>query len=326
MANYEALDLSELELESNRVNSKNLGQENSTNYVRMPSGQGTGEGNSFLTIRLLPRRKGQPLFCAVKYHMLKDSNGNKRVFFSPKELVKDEKGRPKWVGENTIIDKYLRDLWAKSEKAGDKERQELQAQYRELKGIERYYYNALVRQEKDPKTGEVVKNVGPKIFSCGKTIHAMIVRAIVGDKAAGEEPLGDVTNPKTGRDFRVVKKMSGEYPNYDLSKFLEPSPLGDPEEINGWLDNLHDLQAIRVVKSEDELKHALKVHLGIIQEMNDNEGYDASEFSSSPSKTSGKPASKPTSKDLGLDSVSSTVVEEEEVMADDEFLKEIDDL
>ncbi|MEI7489662.1 MAG: hypothetical protein WCJ72_20035, partial [Chryseobacterium sp.] len=327
MANYESLDISELELESARVNSKNSGQENSTNYVRMPSGQGTGEGNSFLTIRLLPRRKGQPLFCAVKYHMLKDGNGNKRVFFSPKELVKDEKGRPKWVGESTIIDKYLRDLWAKSEKAPEKEKQELQSQYRELKGIERYYYNALVRQEKDPKTGEIVKNIGPKIFSCGKTIHSMIVRAIVGDKAAGEEPLGDVTNLKTGRDFRVVKKLNGDYPNYDLSKFIESSPLGDPEEVNGWLDNLNDLQAIRVVKSEDELKHALKVHLGIIQEANqDDDGYDSSEFSS-PSKTTSKPAQKSVPKDLGLDSVlSSTTVDEEEIMADDEFLKEIDDL
>ena len=326
MANYEALDIGELEAESSRVNSKNTGMENATNYVRYPSGQGTGEGNSFVTLRLLPRRKGQPLFCAVKYHMLRDSNGNKRVFFSPKELVKDEKGRPKWVGENTIIDKYLRDLWAKSEKASDKERQELQAQYRELKGIERYYYNVIVRQEKDPKTGEIVKNTGPKIFSCGKTIHGMIVRAIVGDKSAGEEPLGDVTNLKTGRDFRLVKKMNGEYPNYDSSKFLDQSPLGEPDEVNGWLDNLNDLQAIKIVKSEEELKHALKVHLGLIQDSSeDDDGYDPSEFSSS--KSSSKQTPKQLPKDLGLDSVkSSSVVEEEEVMADDEFLKEIDDL
>jgi hypothetical protein len=320
MANYEALDLSELELESTRVNSKNMGGDNANNYVRYP------DANSFVTLRLLPRRKGQPLFCAVKYHMLRDSNGNKRIFFSPKELVKDEKGRPKWVGDNTVIDKYLRDLWAKSEKAPEKEQQELRAQYRELKGIERYYYNVLVRQEKDLKTGETIKNVGPKIFSCGKTIHAMIVRAIVGDKSAGEDPLGDVTNPKTGRDFKLVKKMNGEYPNYDLSKFLDPSPLGEPDEINSWLDNLNDLQAIRVVKSEEEIKHALKVHLGLIQEMNDNDDYDASEFSTKPQQSS-KTNSKPTSKDLGLDSAeSSSTAVEEEVMADDEFLKEIDDL
>lgn len=320
MANYESLDISELELESNRVNSKNTGMENSGNYVRYP------DANSFVTVRLLPRRKGEPLFCAVKYHMLRDANGNKKIFFSPKELIKDEKGRPKWVGENTIIDKYLRDLWARSEKASDKERQELQAQYRDLKGIERYYYNVLVRQEKDPKTGEVLKNVGPKIFSCGKTIHAMIVRAIVGDKSAGEEPLGDVTNPKTGRDFKLVKKMNGEYPNYDLSKFLDPSPLGEPDEVSGWLDNLHDLQAIRVVKNEEELKHALKVHLGLVQEAGQDDDYDPSEFSSKSSKPSRE--TKPTSKDLGLDSVSSStaVEDEDEIMADDEFLKEIDDL
>lgn len=320
MAAYEALDISELELENDRVNSKNAVSENSNNYVRYP------EPNSFVTLRFLPRRKGQPLFCAVKYHMLRDSNGNKKIFFSPKELVKDEKGRPKWVGENTIIDKYLRDLWAKSEKSPEKERQELQNQYRDLKGVERYYYNVLVRQEKDMKTGETLKNVGPKIFSCGKTIHAMIVRAIVGDKSAGEEPLGDITNPKNGHDFKLVKKMNGEYPNYDLSKFLDASPLGSPDEINNWLENLHDLQTIRVVKNEDELKHALKIHLGLLQDTASDDSYDPNEFSlakSSPKSKSNEAAPK----DLGLDSVSSsTAVEEEEIMADDEFLKEIDDL
>ena len=248
MADYEALDLSEIELESGRVNSK--GQQNSdggnNNYVRMP------DGNSFVVLRFLPRKKGEPLFMAAKYHMLRDNNGNKRVFFSPKQLVKTDKG-PRWVGDNSIIDKYLRDLWSKSEKVSGKPQEELRNQYRELKGIERYYYNVMVRQEKDIKTGETIKNVGPKIFSCGKTIHGMIMRAIVGDEAAGEEALGDITNPKTGRDFKLVKKIVGDYPNYDQSKFIESSPLGEPKEVDNWLSNLHDLQSIRVLKSEDEL-------------------------------------------------------------------------
>ena len=154
----------------------------------------------------------------------------------------------------------------------------------------------------------------------------MIVRAIVGDKDAGEEALGDVTNPKSGRDFKLVKKMNGEYPNYDLSKFLDSSALGEPDEINTWLENLHDLQAIRVVKTEDELKHALKVHLGLVEEAaQSDDSYDPSEFTSKPSAKSSS-SNKPTSSaDLGLETASSTVVEEE-VMADDEFLKEIDDL
>lgn len=317
MANYEALDISELEQESSRVNSKQQNSENSGIYVRYP------ESNSFTVMRFLPRRKGQPLFCAVKYHMLRDNNGNKKIFFSPKELVKTDKG-PRWIGENSIVDKYLRDLWSKSEKVTGKAQDELRAQYRDLKGIERYYYNVIVRQEKDIKTGELVKNSGPKIFSCGKTIHAMIVRAIVGDKTAGEEPLGDITNPKSGRDFKLVKKMNGDYPNYDLSKFLDASPLGEPDEVSGWLDNLHDLQAIRVVKSDDELKHALKVHLGLIQEDQDDGNYDPSEFTQS---VSSKKETKAVEKvDLGLNTASVAVDEEEEVMADDEFLKEIDDL
>jgi hypothetical protein len=321
MASYDALDISEIEAESVRVNSKTATQENSI-YVRYPSGQGTGEGNSFITIRFLPRRKGEHLFCAVKYHSLKDSNGNRKIFFSPKKLTKTERGDYRWVGENTVIDKYLRDLWAKSEKVTGKAQEDLRNQYREIKGIERYYYNVIVRQEKDPKTGEIIKNAGPKILSCGKTIHAQIVRAIVGDEAAGEEPLGDITNPKTGRDFKLVKKIvkganGVEYPNYDQSKFVEASPLGTPDEIEKWIENLHDLQAIRVIKTEDELKHALKVHLGLITDDADDESYKAEEFASSSPRES-----------LIEDTAEKVAVvsEEEEIMADDEFLKEIDDL
>jgi hypothetical protein len=320
MASYEALDLSEIEAESVRVNSKVQNQDNN-NYVRYP------DGNAFIVVRFLPRRKGEHLFCATKYHTLKDGNGNRRTFFSPKKLTKTEKGDYKWVGENTVIDKYLRDLWAKSEKVTGKAQEDLRNQYRELKGIERYYYNVIVRQEKDPKTGETLKNVGPKILSCGKTIHAQIMRAIVGDEAAGEEPLGDITSPKNGRDFKLVKKIvkgSGgiEYPNYDQSKFLEPNPLGTPEEVENWVENLHDLQAIRVIKTEDELKHALKVHLGLISEGGGDDDYDASEFSSKPSKNEPK--------DLIEDKVEAKVPasddDDEEIMADDDFLKEIDGL
>jgi hypothetical protein len=321
MAAYDALDISEIAAESVRVNSKTSTQENNT-YVRYPSGQGTGEGNSFITLRFLPRRKGEHLFCSVKYHFLKDSNGNRKIFFSPKKLTKTEKGDYRWVGENTVIDKYLRDLWAKSEKVTGKAQEDFRNQYREIKGIERYYYNVIVRQEKDPKTGEIIKNSGPKILSCGKTIHAQIVRAIVGDEAAGEEPLGDITNPKTGRDFKLVKKIvkganGVEYPNYDQSKFVDPSPLGTPDEIEKWVDNLHDLQAIRVIKTEDELKHALKVHLGLITEDTDDESYKSEEFASSGPRES-----------LIEDTTDkvSVVSEEEEIMADDEFLKEIDGL
>jgi hypothetical protein len=328
MASYEAIDLAEMAAESVRVNSKGPTQENNNIYVRMPSGQGTGEGNSFITIRFLPRRKGEHLFCATKYHSLKDSNGNRKILFSPKKLTKTDKGDYRWTGDNTVIDKYLRDLWAKSDKVSGKAQEDLRNQYRELKGIERYYYNVIVRQEKDSKTGEVIKNVGPKILSCGKTIHGQIMRAIVGDEAAGEEPLGDITNPKTGRDFKLVKKNvkganGAEYPNYDQSKFLDPIALGTPEEVEKWIENLHDLQSIRVIKTEEELKHALKIHLGLITENDDDDDdYDASEFSV---KSNSKNESK---KELIEDQKEKVAIsaEEEEIMADDDFLKEIDGL
>jgi len=327
MAAYDSLDLSEIAAESTRVNSKTQVNSENNLYVRYP------EGNSFITLRFLPRRKGEHLFCATKFHRLKDGNGNFKIYFSPKKLTKTEKGDFRWIGENTVIDKYLRDLWAKSEKVSGQEQEDLRNKYRELKGIERYYYNVIVRQEKDPKTGDVIKNVGPKILSCGKTIHAQIMRAIVGDEAAGEEPLGDITSPKNGRDFKLVKKIvkganGVEYPNYDQSKFMDPSPMGDPDEIERWVESLHDLQAIRVIKTDDELKHALKVHLGLINEQGDSD-YDAEEFSKKNSEevaVAVKPEKPKAKKNLIEDIVEEAAAEEEEIMADDEFLKEIDDL
>lgn len=325
---YEPLDMAEIQTEAERVNTDPAQQGNDdflNKFVRTPEKEG------FLVMRFLPRKKGKNLYCATKLHRLNGTDGRARSYHSPKELVVTERG-PRWQGESTI-DKYLRDLWQRVEKATGKAQDELKAQYRAVKGFDRYYYNVMVREEKD-KNGDVVKNAGPKIFSCGKTVHAMIMRAISGDKSAGLKPLGDITHPTNGRDFRLVKKITkgsdGEYPNYDLSQFEEPSPLGSPEEMEEWMGNLHDLAELRNVKPDEELKHALKVHLGIITENVGGDDFDPAEFQKADKAGSPETAkAEEAVRDELTNSVSEeTVVEakadEEEVLADDDFMKELE--
>lgn len=318
---YEPLDLNEVQTESDRVNaeSTNNSDEFLQKFVKLPEREG------YVLMRFLPRKKGTKLYCATRLHTLNNPATNqKRQYHCPRQL--DENGR--WKGD-CIICKYYSDLWQKSESLSGKSQEDLQNKAREIKPNERYYYNVIVRQEKDPKTNEIIKNAGPKIYSCGKQVHGKILRAITGDKAAGEAPLGDITNPVEGRDFRLVKKVvkSGprEFPNYDFSKFDEKSSSGTPEELETWLTNLNDLQALRKLKTEEELRHALRVHLGMIREAG-AEDTDLDEFRAA----SG----------LGTSSTISTVGTEvreelltspsdepsssgEEILADDDFMKEL---
>lgn len=266
---YEPLDLAELQTEYERVTAEpgsNVQEDYLQKFVRLP------ERDGFTLMRILPRKKGNKLFVGTRVHTLndpsqRDSFGRprKKTFHCPRVLKRNPAtGKDRWEGE-CIICKYYTDLWQQSEHKSGKEQEDLQNAARAIKPVERYYYNVIVRAEKD-KDGVVQKNVGPKIYSCGKTVHEKILRACVGDPAAGEDPLGDVSHPVDGRDFRVVKKVvkgggGTEYPNYDNSKFENPSPAGSPDELSTWLANLHDLQALKAIKTDEELRQALRVHL-----------------------------------------------------------------
>lgn len=330
MAAYEALDMNELAQEAKRVSDENQGGGGGDmeKYVRLP------ERDGFSLLRFLPRRKGTPFFVVTRVHTLNNpATRQKRTYHCPKTLVKTDRG-DRWQGD-CIICKYYNDLWQKSEGLSGKAQEELQNQARAIKPVERYYYNCIVRQEKD-KDGNIKKNVGPKIYSCGKTVHSKIIRAILGDATAGEKPLGDVSHPTNGRDFRVVKKVvkgggGNEYPNYDNSKFEDPSPAGSPDELEKWTDNAHDLQALRVLKTADELKHALRVHLGMVRDGDGGQDDDLAEFRNAGRAPEAAPAaSRP--------AVTQTVREElataapakqetsnaaDDIMADDDFMKEL---
>ena len=240
------------------------------NFVKMPEGKGS------VVMRILPPApKGMfdndenPFYQATRIHKV-----NGKSLHDPRVKVN---GR--WVGENPIGD-YLKWLWKESEKqSSTEERDKMQKTYRQLKPIERYYFNVIVRAETD-ESGNVNKNVGPKILSVGKTVFEAVLRGIVGDEEMNQKGYGDVTDFKTGRDFKLVKtiRKSGEsaWPNYESSHFLDESPAGDPDECKAWMENLHDLSSLRTLKTPEELEHELMIHLGLKQDT--NSGFDPTKF------------------------------------------------
>lgn len=272
MANYDTLNMAELAEEVERLDSQSGATDFLENFVRMP------EKDGFVTIRLLPPAKGKKFFCATRTHRI-----NNRSIHCPRVLITNKQGKKQWCDEDPktpcVICKYYNELWKEAERKEGKASEELKNQARAIKPIERYYYNCIVRTQTN-KAGETEKNVGPKILSIGKTLHDRIVRAIMGDVANDEKPLGDVTDVKNGRDFKIIKKLRGTgrdaYPNYDDSKFLEPSPLGEKDQVEAWMANLHELASLRVLKPVDEMKIELKKHLGLIED--EATGFDLSEF------------------------------------------------
>jgi len=240
------------------------------NFVKMPEGKGS------VVMRLLPPapkgafgREDNPFYLVTALH---------RVNGKSLHDIRDYVGG-KWVGKNPICE-YMRTLWKESEQDAPAEAERKRALYRQIKPVERYYYNVIVREERS-EDGTVKKNAGPKILSVGKTVHEIILRGILGDKEMNQPKLGDVTDFKTGYDFKLVKtiRKSGDqsFPNYEGSHFLEQSPAGDPDECKRWMENLHDLKALRILKSYEELEHELLVHLGLKQDTAG--GFDVSKYS-----------------------------------------------
>ena len=193
------LDILGLKGENARLKEGNqsVGNDWLENFVKFPEGAGV------TVVRLLGpaapglfNRKSSPFFQSTRIH---------RVNGKSLHCLKTLEGS-KFAGECPLC-LYYNWLWKESESKGPEEAAKLQAQARAIKPIERYYYNCIVRKEVDEKTGEVRTDVGPKILSVGKTLHKMIISAIVGNEEMQEPALGDVTDFKTGRDFKIIKTM-----------------------------------------------------------------------------------------------------------------------
>lgn len=280
------------------------------NFVKMPEGKGS------VVMRLLPPapkgafgREESPFYLVTALHRV-----NGKSLHDIREYVGG-----KWVGKNPICE-YMRQLWKESEQSAPAEAEQKRNLYRQIKPVERYYYNVIVREER-AEDGTVKKNVGPKILSVGKTVHEIILRGILGDKEMNQERLGDVTDFKTGYDFKLVKtiRKSGDqsFPNYEGSHFLEQSPAGDPDECKRWMEGLHDLKALRILKSYEELEHELLVHLGLKQEVSG--GFDVNKYAQKPAAETKAPVAET----RAPASVAAPSSDTDDGDADEDFLEEL---
>jgi hypothetical protein len=271
MADFDELNLAELNDEAERLESQG-NQDFLKNFVRMPEKAG------YVTVRLLPKAKGKNLFCSTRTHKLDDRNVHCTKTLTNGRWIDADPKRP------CVICKYYNDLWKdieKLEKAGrKKEAEEIKIQARAIKPVDRYYYNVIARSQLNRKTNAPEVDVGPLIYSCGKTMHQKIIRGIVGDPSMKKKGYGDVTNPKTGRDLCIRKRLKGEgkdaYPEYDESDFEDQTPLGNPDQIDKWINSLHDLDSLRVLKTVEEMEVMLEKYLD--GEPAQEEQYDISKF------------------------------------------------
>jgi hypothetical protein len=272
---FGTFNLDELQNEGERLQTKAQGGENggfTSQVIQIPDPK-PGQATVF-PVRILPPMKGHKLFQYNRIHYI-----NGRNIHCPRPIVNGKFDR------NTpcVICDYYNSLYRRKDallEKGDTEgAKKCEAEARSIKPVERYYYNAIVRKEVD-EAGERL-NVGPKILSVGKVLHQMIIRAIIGD--ATEAALGDVTHPKNGWDFVIMKEMRGvgreAYPNYDRSKFArDASPAGTPEEIQKWVTNLIDLTTLRMVPEVKALEYELAVHRGLIEDEKKKEAFNVDAF------------------------------------------------
>lgn len=178
----------------------------------------TKEGTSI--VRILPAKEEDENFYAETAIHRIEQDGQFRNYHCPR--VKGDKC--------PVCDLYF-GLW----KTDSEDNHNLA---RSIKARKRYYLNAVERE-----SGSV------KILSMGMRLFGKILDCFFDDD------YGDITDLKTGFDFKVVKDTNGPFPNYDKSAPKpRPSEAGTDSEIAAWMDELHDIKNLVKFAEYDELK------------------------------------------------------------------------
>lgn len=295
------------------------------NFVKLP------QGNGFLMVRFLP--PAPPGMFGRQVNQFKQHSRIHRINGRNIHCPREKKGRG-WFGPCPICEHYSY-TWKRSEKAKtEDEQKQLQALARTFRPSDRYYFNVIVRQQLNEETKQMENDVGPLILPAGAQILKILITGIFGDESANEAPLGDITHPVTGRDFKLVKKIQGgkTMPEYGGSKFCDPSPAGTPEQIERWMQNLHDLVPLRRLMSYDDMKIQLQKHLGVIPQYDTPVNYNPADYErpaggpaatvrpdAAPSQTASQSAPSTTVEDVDA----SFDIGEIDELADEEFVGEL---
>lgn len=336
-----SLNLEEIMGEEDRLNNKGSGSNNFLDqFVPMPEVKAGQTGAVY--VRVLPPVKGGALFQYNRTHKI-----NGRSVHCPRPLIN---GKYDYKTPCPICD-YYNALWKQIDKASKEygeestEVESLKDEARELKPVERFYYNAIVRSA--VINGKDEKNVGPRILSIGKSLHAKIIRAIVGSPDDPESQLGNIADLKGGYDLIIRKTVTAgkdAYPKYDDTSFAKnPSPAGTIEEIKRWAENLHDLSKLRSPRDSEYLEKELAIHRGLISDEDETfntDSFDAKWTKKTPNESepvsTPKPQSKPVSESSYEEEVQQPVAKpapkakakpsEDIAIADDEFLRQLQEM
>lgn len=242
----------------------------SDKYIRMPDSDGT------VVVRVLPPLSGlvEDLYSWTRIH-----NVNGQRVQCPNELIDGER----WFGDCPIC-AYGRYLWKQSEGKPKEEEEALTAEAGSIKANERYFYIAVVKSQTGQfRNGKANPLNTPLIWSIGKQLHEKYLTGLTGNEKYNEPSLGDVTAyDGEGRDFKIIKttargKNGKTYPDYDKSKFQDPSIAGPRELWEEWLKHMPDIKSERQPASIEDCKKEILYHRGVVKDP--RQGFDISEYS-----------------------------------------------
>lgn len=201
--------------------------------IQKAQGAGSGGGNDEFLKKFLMVEDGTTLI-----RVLPSPEGSKSEFYSETAIHRiNEKNYhcPRIKGQDCpVCDLYYR-LW----KIEGPMKDEAQSLARQIKPRKRYYMNVIDRRDGSVK----ILSTGMKLF--GKILDCFF-----------DEDFGDITNLKTGWDFKIVKDAQGQWPSYEKSA---PKPhasaAGTDREVAAWMDQLHDIHGLVKLPEYSELKN-----------------------------------------------------------------------
>jgi hypothetical protein len=139
-------------------------------------------------------------------------------------------------------------LWDYSKKTGKDGKDQYATLARQIKPRERYYLNVAVRPANEVR-----------ILSIGQIVFKKILNTMM------DPDYGDITDLKSGYDFKIVKEMDGGFPKYDQSAPRpKSSPAGTGQEIAGFMESLHDIHSLVKLEDFEEMRKSAEILLSEI--------------------------------------------------------------
>ena len=208
---------------------QNFDQEKKSKFVEMPKVE-YPQKRASTTVRILPSKNYDSKFYqAARLHCM-----NGKIVHCRKTDSSDKTLCP--------VCEHHKYLWDRAEILPYEQSGELQRKARFIKPVDRFYYNAIVREPRG--------NSAVKILSVGETIHKKIIKGYIeGFRAFDTEE---------GHDFHIIKeKNQTPFPDYESSSFdRESSPVGAYE------GEPYDLTEFKKHPTMEELENEVKKFAG----------------------------------------------------------------